>query len=169
MGEHRVINAPTDDPARRRFFQCTHVLIAVEGNNRKPLPDIACKKDCLLTTDAMFAGHPRQGGVHFGQAVRSAAARSFIELNKQLHTGAVVNMIPVEYRPRHRLIQKTVHSALPRFDRSRSARICWSISSVAEAGRGCPERNTQTPCSLVSGPVPRKGRSMICSPAHSIS
>ncbi len=63
-------------------------------------------------------------------------------------------MIAVEHGHEHRRIQKTVHSALPGFDRSRSARSCWSTSSVAEAGRGCPERNTQTPCSFVSGPAP---------------
>lgn len=54
-------------------------------------------------------------------------------------------------------------------DWSRPSRSRRSTSSVADAGSGWPERNTQRPCSFLKGPVPRTGRSVICSPALSIS
>ena len=78
-------------------------------------------------------------------------------------------MVAVEHRHQHRSIEEALHRPVPRLAAARSSRSRSSISSVEEAERGCPLRNTQTPCSLARGPVPRTGRSVICSPAVSIS
>src|ERR1017187_4403337 len=69
----------------------------------------------------------------------------------------------------HGGIEERFHSPVPKFALSRPSRIVCNTSSVEDAERGCPARNTQTPCSLVSGAVPRTGRSVICSPVLSIS
>src|ERR1700761_3496570 len=145
------------------------IFVTGERDDREPLAYAADKEYGLLCTDPMLARHPRERGIDLGQTMRSAAARGLVELNEQIQARPVMDVIAIEHRHQHRSIKKSLHSPLPRFARSRSPRICCSMSSVAEAGRGSPEWNTQTPCSLVSGPVPRTGRKVICSPTLSIS
>src|SRR5438093_10173628 len=109
-----------------------------ERDNRKPLTYAANEQHRLLAADPVLARHPGKSREDLGQTMRSTAAGRFFKLNEQVEAGLVVNVIAVEHRHQYGCIEKTLHSPLPRFARSRSSRICRSISSVAEEDSGCP-------------------------------
>ena len=112
------------------------VFIAAKRDDGKPLTYAADEEHGLLGADTVFARHPGDGRVHFGQAVRSTAACGFVELDEQRQAGLMVYVIPLEHRHQYRRVEKTLHSLLPRFARSRSWRICCTIQTTAEADRG---------------------------------
>src|SRR5260370_25425361 len=163
MRQHGVVNSAADDTECGRGVQCIGVFISIERDQGKAFANVADEQHGLVPADAVLARHPGQCRIHFSETVRSAAAGGFVELDEQLQACLVMDVISVEYRHQHGRIEEPLHSPLPRFAKSRSSRICCNISPVTDAGRGCPARNTQTPCSLVRAPVPRTGRSVICS------
>src|SRR5260370_29966074 len=169
MRQHGVVNSAADETECGRGLQCIGVFISIERDQGKAFANVADEQHGLVPADAVLARHPSQRRIHFSETVRSAAAGGFVELDEQLEACLVMDVISVEYRHQHGRIEEPLHSPLPRFAKSRSSRICCNISSLTDAGRGCSARNTQTPCSLVSGPVPRTGRSVICSPELSSS
>ena len=169
VGKDRVINPTTHDTKSSRSSQRRGIFLSIQRHQRKPFADAANKQHGLCTADAMFPRHAGQRGEYLGQTVCAAAACRFVKSDEQRKTGLVVNMVSIKHRHQDRSIEKPFHSRSPRLARSRSSRIFRSISSVAEAAIGWPARNTQTPCSCVSGPLPRTGLRVISSPALSNS
>ena len=138
MRKHGVVDAAADNAQSRRGLQGVGVFIAVERDDGQPFAYAADKQHGLLAADTVLARHPGQRGVDFGQAVRSAAAGGFVELDEQRQAGLMVDVIPVEHRHQHRRIEKTLHSPLPRFARSRSSRICCKHLIGGGGGQGLP-------------------------------
>jgi len=63
---------------------------------KEPLADAADEKHGLLGADTVLAGHARQGRVHLHEAMRSAAACRFVELDKPGEARLVVDMGAIE-------------------------------------------------------------------------
>ncbi len=98
MGQHGIVYAAADNPESGRGLQGVGVFIAIQRDDGQAVPNVANEEHCLFAADAALTRHPRQCCVHLGQTVRSAASRRLSELNEQLLTWAVVDVVPVEQR-----------------------------------------------------------------------
>src|SRR5271170_4065465 len=100
------------------------VFTAAQGDNSQPLADATDEEHRLLAADAMFARHPGERGVNLGKAVSAAASGGFVEPDKQIDAGLMVNVVAVKDRHQYGRVEKGLHSRVARLLKSRSSRIC---------------------------------------------
>ena len=88
-------------PRVEKASSASRAFIATQRDDREPFAYAANEQHGLLAADAMLTRHPGQRGVDLGQAVRSATAGGFVELDELGQAGLMVHVVAVEYRHQH--------------------------------------------------------------------
>jgi hypothetical protein len=109
MAEQSIVDGATGERQSSGLLDGLKVVGIVERNKGQMIADIGEEKQSSVAADPALAGHSGQGGIDFGQAMRSARGVLFSEAEENIEARLMVFVIAVESGDKHGGVQESLH------------------------------------------------------------